>query len=134
VESFACPKGIHSALIHGRLSGQEWLCGVSGALEDGRSGTFFFTLSGGDFRTPRLEDLRVSPAGFQSITYTGRPGLFVCRVDYRTELWDMQHEKRVAVLWRRDPAVYRALPLDDSVYIVRTKEIVILEDALKQIK
>ncbi len=66
------------------------------------------------------------------IKYSGKPGYYIWRIEGRFELWDMNRMESVMVLYSGED-VHHCHAQDDSVYLVKQKEILILEDCLKNL-
>jgi len=121
------PAGTEGARILGPLGKGRYLAACD--LAEGRR---LFTLDLAAFTVPSLEEMKPEPKGCGAIYAANRPGLFVLYVGQRLELRDMRRMKRLRVIFRRyDASCHGYHVQGDSVYIVKPKEVVILENVLK---
>jgi hypothetical protein len=84
-------------------------------------------------RTPAEDELREWPAGFREIAYAGTPGRFVLRIGDALELWDLRTDERLTVLMESEE-IDRFFVQDDSVLIVTSGELVVLEGCLNLVE
>lgn len=118
------PPGTIEVKVEGPLGKGGYLC----RFLSGKGG--WAAVDIGNLRTPDESELLPLPEGFHSIRYSGRPGRFVLQIGKRLELWDMSSKRRLRVLCDGFKG-YRFEVQDGSLYLVRPKEILILEGCLK---
>jgi hypothetical protein len=132
------PPGAEHSAVLGLLSAKSWLFAISGKIvpEKFKNLPYCLALNGERLKAPKAEDLFRLPGDFKKWpdrveAYAGRPGFFLCRVNGAVELWDLAKAKRIAVLWKKDPAVNRVFLQDNSLYLTRGREIIVMENALR---
>lgn len=130
LEQYAAPQGTIQATVQGALGAGQYLCAVAGTF-GGQIQTRWFAASLSDFQIPRVEEMQSYPEEMRRIIATGKPGLFVLFVGDRIELWDMRCPKKLAVLHAQGANFYNGFVEGDSLLLATTKEIVVLEDCLK---
>jgi hypothetical protein len=132
IASRAAPKGFSLAHVVGPLDKGTWLCALgTGWRVDARAR--WFRLDGESLDIPPERDLLNFPEGMRQIVYSGRPGCFLLLVGDRVELWDMCGNVRLRPLARYS-RIRQVIVQDSSAYVVRPKEVVILEDCLKGLR
>lgn len=126
IEKFPLPKGTQKASVLGPLGRGRWLCEADGGHE-----ARWFVLSDGEFRAPSREQVRPFPPRLRRAIYAGKTGLFILHREERIELWDMRKQAMVQEL-ARDRGVYKVHVQEGSVYLVRPREVVVLEGCLRR--
>ena len=131
--SVAAPRGWLMVSVAGPLDADRWLCQL------------YTTLSGGPEKWMILERRRFAqfadspqrefpPQSRGGALYAGKPGLFLLNVDDRIELWDMRRLRPLRTVFRPfDVARYDGYLFavqGKSLVIVRSKELVVVEDCL----
>ena len=124
------PKGTHRACVLGPMGKGTGLCLCFGNFTDGIP---WFVLDVGAFSVPALEAMERLSKEARQIVATGKPGFFVLHIKERLELWDMRAGRCVDVLCRHFDG-YRFEAQDDSLYIVKPRQITILDGCLKGLK
>ena len=126
------PTGVDHVRVIGPLGRSRWLCAAGdNAWSD--AGNRTFTLDGETLAMPPQGEWRDLPDGTRHVVYSGRPGRFVVQMnDGRVELWDMRKNVRLRRLARYND-VHKVVVQDASLYLVRRREIVILEDCLARL-
>ncbi|MDF2670539.1 MAG: hypothetical protein K0R67_2845 [Paenibacillus sp.] len=130
VRTAAAPLGTTLAAVHGAVTSGSYLCTVRGTFND-EAATYWFVMAADSLEVPELQQMGRVPKNMKRLLSTGQPGLFLLQIEDRFELWNMQTEQRVQVLYQ-DSTVYRCLVQDDSVYLLKPEEVVILENCLSR--
>lgn len=92
-----------------------------------------FVLDGHTLAVPCQESWFDLPTDTRHVLSSGRAGTFLLLIDHRVELWDMRRNRCLRVL-ARYPDIAGVVVQDGCVYLVRRREVVILEDALKTLR
>ena len=112
-----------SARIIGAIDGRRWLCLIPHAVIMDRR-----------FKT--LEHLTFPP-GVNRIEYTGKPGKFILNIEDRLEVWDMKREVSLGYIFRPFDTAnidgYHIFVDKDTVFVMRSRELIVLENCLKGI-
>jgi len=139
LETAKLPAGAEIASVRGPLTNKSWLVTVYGKIvpENFNGMPYCLAIGGSRLKAPAITDFIRLPPEFKKQSdhiemYAGRPGLFICRVSGAVELWNLARGKRVAVLWKKDPAVSRVFLQDNSLYLTRGREIIVMEGALRR--
>ncbi|MBP1993784.1 hypothetical protein [Paenibacillus eucommiae] len=127
IETIAAPPGTKLATVHGPIGVGEYLCSVTGDFPENAG--YWFILSVDNFSVPELDQMQPLPPHMQKLIPTDIPGLFVFHIHDQIELWDMRGRPSMQVLYK-DPDVYHCHSEGASVYLVKSKEILILENCL----
>ncbi|MBA3709570.1 MAG: hypothetical protein H0W83_12210 [Planctomycetes bacterium] len=122
------PEGTELVRVIGALGRGRWLCTFS-PLSWGTAKDRWAAIAIADLRTPAPEAMRDFPAGYRDIYATPTPGRFVLWINRRVELWDLRAGKSVKTLWP-DFDGYRIVVQARSVYLIRTKEIIVIDDCV----
>ncbi|MBI3830483.1 MAG: hypothetical protein HY291_13265 [Planctomycetes bacterium] len=124
-ERLQAPAETERVRVCGPLARGQWLCHFH------RYGKFkgMPCLGAIDLDPLRLAARIEEPDGLRQIVYAGKPGRFVLWLEKRIELWDMRRPKPLEVLWKNFDG-YRIFAQERSVYLVRKKEVVVLENRL----
>jgi len=131
VEKAVGPEGAEMIVVVGSLGKGDYLCSVSQKRGDEVVKRWFAT-SVKHLNVPDFSAMKSFPEHMEDLLWAGKPGLFVLRVETRYELWDMRQEKILRTLFdRRDEAVYGWHVQDDTLYLITPREIIVLEDCLK---
>jgi len=129
VASRPAPRGFRVLRVVGPLAKNTWLATLGqNCWNDGDAR--WFALDGDTLDIPPGDKLKTFPDGLRRIVFTGHVGRFLLLVGERVELWDMREHVRLASLARFARAE-RLIVQDDSLYITRPREVVILENSLK---
>jgi len=120
------PAGTEGARVLGPLGHNRYLAACD--LPEGRR---LFTLDLAEFTVPALEAMQSPPKGCRAIAPTDRPGRFVLHVGRRLELWDMRRPKCLRVLFDRFYNCRGYHVQGDSVYVLKPKEVIVLDGILK---
>ena len=98
--------------------------------EEGVARARCFDLDAASLDVPELEDMPPPPAAAGQILLCLKPGFFLCRDRDRFTVWNLRRPRCVRVLWE-GKGVYLADAQDDTVYLVRPREILVLDGCLK---
>lgn len=120
------PAGAEGAKVLGPLGKGRYLAACD--LPDGRR---LFTLDLAAFTVPTVGEMRPLPKGWHWIAPTDRPDRFVVHLGRRLELWDLRRWKPLRVLYDKFTNCRGYHVQGDSVYVMKPKEIIILEGVLK---
>jgi len=126
-EQAAAPKGTKFARVVGSMGGGRWLCTCSGSFAEG--GTRWFVLEAGPMIVPPLDKMRVLDKNAREIFPTPTAGVFVLWIGEGIEVRDMRTDTCLRVLCKSFKG-YRVFVEADSVYLVKPKEITVLDGCL----
>jgi len=128
-ETWAAPAGTITASVLGPLDSHRWLFRCEGEFTGGASGgNFAFDPLNGE--VPSGDRLQALPDGTRAVEFSGRAGLFVLLVEQRVEMWDMNSHIQVKVLHDSPEWIQRIAVDGDSIIVVLSREIVVLEECL----
>jgi len=130
LDQHAAPQGATLATVHGALEPGKYLCEVSGTFS-GETQSRWFALSLNDFHVPNFDAMKRYPEKTHHVVATGKPGLFILFIGDQLELWDMNLQKPLTVLYPQG-AAYHAFVEDNSVLLVTPKEVIVLENCLSE--
>lgn len=130
VEKIPLPPTNHASGILGPLDDKR-LLGIYWYAEAGQERKpYLGTAEIGRFLPPETRVLRPRPADWIGVHYAGRPGLFVVRRPDRVELWNLRDDWKCVGLLRKDSGVHGVYVQGHSVYLLRARDVMILEDVL----
>ena len=129
IEWTAAPAGVESAWL-GPLGRGTYLATCVFRDEEGVARARCFDLDAASLDVPELEDMPPPPAAAGQILLCLKPGFFLCRDRDRFTVWNLRKPRCVRVLWE-GKGVYLADAQDDTVYLVRPREILVLDGCLK---
>jgi len=130
LETASAPDGVEECVIYGPLGRGRWLCESRGRHTWGgpdARGTFVFNEA--SFSGAPVTSAEPWPEPCLSMTWAGKVGLFVWNTAGRIELWDMRRRQKLRLI-RRARDVYRVLVDGPNLYLIRPREILVLDDAL----
>lgn len=118
--------------ILGPLGKDKWLCLVYGEFPVIESPWWVLCdLNVKPLQRPGPDCLWPEPAGCNgAVHYAGKTGLFVLHSKNKIELWDMRKRRQLETLYTA-PGVSEVIVQDGSIYLVREKDILVLDDCLK---
>jgi hypothetical protein len=138
MDAVPLPRQIHASGIIGPLDQKTFLCKYDAEVNGKPWQPYLVVIDRERFTPPEAGQLLEPPAKMWSspadiwhvkIFYAGRPGIFVLYRDKGVELWDMRKWKCLK-LFRKDPQVLSITVQGRSIYLNRSRDIVILEDVL----
>ena len=126
IEKAPAPAGTQAARVLGPVRRGQWLCACDGIP----GGTPWFVLDARALAVPPADALARLPTDAGRILYAGRPGWFILQFGRRVELWHWP-EARCAHVLSRTFTGYRVEADGESVYLVKPREITVLDGILK---
>ncbi len=128
LEQAAAPAGTGAASVLGPMGEGRHLC-----LCAHTDGVRWFVLDARAFRVPALSAMGHLPKDQRQVIATGKPGFFIFHIKQRLELWDMRTQRCVEILCRRFDG-YRFVAQGDSVYLIKPREITVLDGCLRRLR
>jgi len=132
------PNSIHSSGIIGPMDHDRLLCKYEAIVGDKPRKNYLAIIDREKFLPPAITELREPPPDMWTtpesmwitqILYAGRPGRFVLMRDHAVELWDLRRWQCLK-RFRKDAQVRGIKVQGHSLYMVRPRDILILDDVL----
>lgn len=124
------PKGATRMTIFGPLTADSWLCGWHETISGPVSKRLIL-------QRDKFAEFAQGPQYDQKAfcVYAGKPGRFIINTDGALDLWDMRKNKKIATLYTPfDPSRYDGyyyMVQDESIYIVRSRDVLVLRNLLR---
>ncbi|WP_127587285.1 hypothetical protein [Paenibacillus koleovorans] len=131
LDTSPAPAGTKLASVCGPLGDGDYYCTVKGTFDGEEKVTYSFTLSADSLEVPELSAMNKWPSDVEKVIWAGKPGLFVLNRGTRFELWNMREPQLIQLLHDED-GVYHASVQEDSLYLLKKFELIILENCLME--
>ncbi len=123
------PNAIQAGGILGPLDASRLLCQYHAILEGQPRQLCLAAIDREKFPAPDGAQLRPAPEATRQIIYAGKPGLFVLWRGPAVELWDLRR-RQCRKLFRKDSQVRGVKVQGRSLYLIRPRDILVLDNAL----